>query len=224
MNEAEKKIVVELNNVYLKSDRGDQIFSDMSLKVDSGRSVLITGPAGSGKSSLVGLLLGMRFADEGSVEIFGERLQSSNKRRLNRIRRRIGGIGGLFQLIPSYTVAENIMFPLLLDGYSRKVRRERLMKMLAEFSLLKQTKEYPHALTRVENSMVQLARASIAHQPLMIIDEPLAGLDQNTYKRVLDFLVKVAISGRSMIIVASDRPVGDLPNTDYYEIMNGALQ
>jgi len=125
--------------------------------------------------------------------------------------------------MPSLTVAENITFPLVLSGTRRKVRRERLLKILTQFSLLKQAGEYPRSLTRVESTLVQFARSSIAHQPLMIVDEPLAGLDRKTYQRVLEYLVSVSLSGRSMIILCSDPPSQPLPHTDYYHISNRAL-
>jgi ABC-type ATPase involved in cell division len=219
----ERGPVVELNNVFLKTDRGDQIFRDLSLRLMPGRSAVITGPAGSGKSLLVEILIGARFADSGSVELFGHVLRRGKTGLIKKVRRRIGGVGGMFSLIPSYTVAENITFPLILAGEKKRFRKERLMKMLTEFSLLKQAGEYPKSLTRVENMLVQFARASIANQPLMIIDEPAAGLDSKTYKRVLDYLIKVAVSGRSMIIVTSERPKEDLPQTDYYQIVNRRL-
>ena len=125
--------------------------------------------------------------------------------------------------MPSYTVSENIQFPLVLGAERKKVRKERLMKMLTEFSLLKQAGTLPDKLTRVEHTLVQLARASIANQPLIIIDEPLAGLDQKTYERIYDYMVKLALSGRSMIIVTGETLPTNFPNTDRYQIMNGAL-
>ena len=112
---------------------------------------------------------------------------------------------------------------MILSGEKKKVRKERLLKMLTEFSLLKQSGEYPENLTRVENTLVQFARASVAHQPLLIIDEPLAGLDKKTYQRIYDYLVKLSLSGQSMIILSSETLDKGLPNTDSYLIMNGAL-
>ncbi len=216
-------ILVELNNVYLKSDRGGQVFRDLSFTLEAGRSAVITGAAGSGKTSLAELLVGLRPVQSGSVEVMGQTIKAKKVRTMKQVRRKIGGVGGIFGLMPSLTVAENITFPLVLAGERRRVRRERLLKMLTEFSLLKQAGEYPHSLTRVENTLVQFARASIAHQPLMLIDEPLAGLDRKTYQWIFEFLVSVSLSGRSMIILSSEILSRELPNTDYYQIIDGAL-
>ena len=217
------KLVIELDNVYMTSDRGDEVFRDLNLKLEAGRTAVITGPAGSGKSSLAELMVGERFADDGSVAIFGEIIKPGRRRLVKKIRKKIGGIGGIFSLIPSFTVAENITFPLVLTAERKSVRRDRLLKMLTEFSLLKQASEFPRRLTRVENSLVQFARASIANQPLIIIDEPSAGLDLKTYQRIFEYLVKLSLSGRSMVILSSETPPGEIPNTDFYRIEQGTL-
>ncbi len=218
------KLVVQLDNVYLTSDRGDTVFSNVDFRLASGESAVVVGPAGSGKTCLIELLIGRRAAGEGSVEVFGQNVRPKYRRRLSRIRRKIGGVGGIYGLAPSYTVAQNVVFPLILNGERRRVRRERLMKTLTEFSLLKQAGEYPVDLTRVEYTMAQFARASIANQPLLLVDEPLAGLDPKTYDRLFEYLLKVTASGRSMIIAMSDEPARTLPNTTVYHIEEGRLQ
>jgi len=216
-------VIVELSNVYLSSDRGEEVFSNLNFKLAVGQSAVITGAAGSGKSSFIELLVGRRATDSGSVEVFGECVNPRRKRQLNRMRRKIGGLGGLYGLIPSYTVAQNVAFPLVINGQRRKVQRERLMKVLAEFSLLKRSRVFPDSLTRVERTLVQFARATIASQPLLLVDEPLAGLDAATYERLQEHLVNISVSGRSMIMVTSDKPIKRLPNSDYYKIQGGAL-
>jgi ABC-type ATPase involved in cell division len=215
--------IIEMNNVFLDSDRGDQVFRDLSFRLQAGRSAVITGSAGAGKTLFAELLIARRFVDSGSVELFGELIGRRRKKLIREIRKKIGGVGGLYNLNPGMTVSENITFPLILDSQKKKVRRERLMKMLTEFSLVKQAGRYPDVLTRVENMLALFARASIANQPLMIIDEPAAGLDQQTFERVFEYLVKVSLSGRSMVILCSETPKQQLPNTDYYHISQGGL-
>lgn len=217
------KTIVELTNVYLKTDRGYEVFKDLNLKLLSGESAIIYGAAGSGKSTLIELLLGKRFADSGSVEMFGSMLKPRQKRLIKSVRRKIGGIGGLFSLVPTYTVAENITFPLVLSGVRKKMQKERLMTMLTEFSLLNQASVYPAKLTRVENTLVQFARANVAHQPLILIDEPLAGMDAKTYERIYEYMVKLAVSGLSMLIVSSEELKSNIPNTSSYHLINGGL-
>ena len=217
------KTIVELTNVYVKTDRGHDVFKDLNFKLLSGESAIIYGAAGSGKSTLIELIIGRKFADAGSVEVFGSLMKSNKKRHIKAVRRKTGGVGGIFSLVPNYTVSENIMYPLVLAGDSKKVRKERLLKMLTEFSLLKQANVYPDKLTRVENTLVQFARANVGHQPLILIDEPLAGLDQKTYERIYEYMVKLAVSGLSLVIVSSEELKAQLPNTSSYHLVNGVL-
>ena len=199
------------------------MFRDLNFHLKAGHSAIISGSAGSGKTSMVELLIGKRFAESGSVEVLGHQMLPRRNRQTREIRRKIGGIGGLFGLIPSYTVAQNIEFPMILAGARKKVRKERLLRMLTEFSLLTQASDYPSRLTRVENTLVQFARASVANQPLIIIDEPLAGLDTKTYQRILGYMVNLSVSGRSMIILSSQDLSREIPNVHHYTIVNGAL-
>ncbi|UCC45586.1 MAG: ATP-binding cassette domain-containing protein [Candidatus Zixiibacteriota bacterium] len=215
--------LVELVDVSMRSDRGESVFRDLTLDLLPGRSVVITGSSGSGKTMLGELLIGLRIPQSGKIRLFGHDLSRRKRSVVRRVRLQIGGVGGQFRLVPSLTVAQNISLPMVIAGERKKIRQERLRKMLAEFSLLRQAGEYPGSLTRVENTLVLLARASVANQPLMIIDEPLAGLDQKTFSRVADFLAKVSISGRSMIILASDPLPVQLPNSEQRQIVNGAL-
>ncbi len=102
-------VLVELNNVYLKSDRGGQVFRDLSFTLKAGRSAVITGAAGSGKTSLAELLVGLQPVQSGSVEVMGQTIKPEKARTIKQVRRKIGGVGGIFGLMPSLTAAENIL-------------------------------------------------------------------------------------------------------------------
>lgn len=218
-----KQTVIELNNVELRNDRGGYVFRDLSFSLKAGDAAVIIGQSGSGKSSLVELLVGLRFASAGSVEVFGELLAPGQRRAIRRARRQLGGVGGPFGLLPSLTVAENVTLPLVLAGVGKRTRSERLFKVLTEFSLLQLASSRPDALTRVETTLALLARASIANQPLLVVDEPLAGLDHTTWERVLETLSSIAVSGRSMLIVSAESPPREIPECTYCRIENGTL-
>ena len=219
-----KEPVVELKGIHLRTDRGGHVFRDLSLRLEPGQPAIVSGASGSGKTTLAELLVGLRQPDHGTVRLFGLEIKRSRRRLIKKIRRKIGGVGGPFGLVTSLSVAENITLPLVIAAERKKVQRERLLRMLSEFSLLKLAGKYPQHLTRVESTLVQVARATIANQPLIIIDEPSAGLDPVTYRRVFEFLVKVSLSGRSMLILASQDPPGKIPNCQSYQLSNGVLQ
>ncbi len=215
--------LVELHNVELKADRGTTVFKNLNLIVEPGASAIIAGPSGSGKSSLLDLITGRRFVAGGSVEVFGKIIQPRRKRLIRSIRKKIGGVGGPFGLVSSLKVSDNILLPLVIAGERPQAQKERLIKTLSELSLLSHASDYPSHLTRVQYTLAQVARATIANQPLILIDEPAAGLDQSTFAHVFEYLFKVAVSGRSMIIVCSEFPTQDLPRASRYRIVDGAL-
>ncbi len=216
--------IVEMGNIYLDSGKGEEIFRNLNFSLKSGRTAIITGGSGSGKTSFVELIVGRKFVKSGSVEVFGENIISGRKRIINKVRRLIGGVGGIFELIPSFTISQNIAFPVIVTAKSNKYRYERTLKMLTEFSLINRAGDYPSDLTRVQKALVQYARASVANQPLIIIDEPSAGLDHSTSERIFKYLQDVSMSGLSMIILCSEKISYELPNSDYYEIKNGTLE
>jgi putative ABC transport system ATP-binding protein len=218
------ELVVELDGIYVRNDRGGYVFRDLTLKIEPGQSAIIEGSSGSGKTTLAELLIGVRRPERGTMRLFGREIKPGRKRAVREARRKIGGVGGPFDLVPSLSVAENITLPLVISAERKKVQRERLLKMLSEFSLLKLAGRYPASLTRVERTLVQIARAAIGNQPLMIIDEPSAGLDPVTYERVAEFLVRIAVSGRSMILLVSQQPPGKIPNSRHYRLTNGVLE
>ena len=215
--------LVHLSNIQVRTKRGEELFSGLNFTLQAERSAVIIGGAGSGKSTFFELLLGMQRPLSGTIELFGEQFQRPSGRQLRRIRRKIGGVGGPFGLVPSLTVAENIQMPLIIAGERAEHQKERMLKLLGEFSLLNHAVQSPASLTRVEHMLVQIARASIAYQPLMIIDEPSAGLDSRTYSSVFEYLIQASQSGRSLIILSSEKPPMDIPNSDTYKISGGAL-
>ncbi len=219
-----KEPVVELNQVQLKADRGGYVFRDLNLTIENGESIVITGPSGSGKTMLAQMLVGLRFASGGTVKLFGNEIKPRKKRLIRKTRRMIGGVGGSFGLLPLFTVAENITLPLVIGAERKKLVKERLVRVLSEFSLLKLANKYPRHLTRVEDYLAQFARAAVANQPLIIIDEPLAGLDKKNYERISNFLVKVALSGRSMLILVSEPPTREIPNSRVLRFTNGGVE
>ena len=216
--------IVEMGNVYLDSAKGDEIFRNLNFSLKSGRTAIITGGPGSGKTSFVEMVVGRQFAKSGSVEVFGQIIKPGRRGIVNKVRRQIGGVGSIFELIPSYTIAQNISFPIVVAAKSKKYRHERTLKMLTEFSLINRAGDYPDDLTRVQKTLALFARASVANQPLIIIDEPSAGMDQSTSERIFKYLHDVSMSGLSMIILGSEKIKYDLPNTDYYEFKNGTME
>lgn len=219
----ERRTLLELRQVYLRSDRGETVFGDLNFRLDSGQSTIIVGPAGSGKSMFADLLLGYRFPLRGVIELFGETTQPGKNRVWKRVRRKIGGVGGRFALVPTLTIEENIALPLIIAGDRSMPVHARVSRCLTEYGITKLARQYPDSLARVENTLVQLARASVANQPLILIDEPAAGLDVRTYELVCDHLIRLSVSGRALLLLVSELPPREIVGSQVYHLRDGAL-
>jgi len=216
--------IVELIDITLTSDAGWRVFTGLNLAVSAGEAAIIVGPTGSGKTSLAEIICGARRPEAGTVLMFGDTLNIRRKGHLAAIRRKIGGIGGLYKLISNQSVYENLQAPLIIRGESAARRKQRVIQTLEEFNLGAKRHDKARMLSRGEQIIVMLARAVIATPPLLIIDEPMAGLDPETSSRVLETLKRLAVAGYAMIILSTGRTGLEIPDAKEYYILDGALQ
>lgn len=216
--------LLDIQHLKVKNARGDFVFTDLCLTLQAGQAMVITGPAGSGKSTLAELLVGLKVPTEGTMELFGEPVKPGRRRQWRKLRRKIGGVGGPWGLIPSLTVTENILLPMIIAGERPRIQRERLRKILGEFGLTRVAGHFPSNLTRVEAMLCQIARASIAGQPLVVLDEPSSGLDMPTYLQVCEFMVRASVSGQALLVLSSELPPREIPGSVRHRIVNGRLE
>src|SRR5690606_32499322 len=165
-------IVVEhLSRRVRDADGWLTILDDLSFEVEAGATVAIVGASGSGKSTLLGLLAGLDLADEGRIEIFGERiLDLDEDGRAAWRARNLGFVFQSFQLLPQMTAHENVMLPLELAGERQAAQRAR--ELLARVGLGDRLKHYPRTLSGGEQQRVAIARAFAPRPRLLFADEP----------------------------------------------------
>jgi len=174
--------------------------------------VVLLGRSGSGKSTLLNLISGIDEATTGKI-FFGEvelTALSENDRTLFR-RESIGIIFQSFNLIPTLTVAENMLLPMELNGRLSEERRAKALGVLEEVGLLNRQDSYPDRLSGGEQQRVALARA-LAHEPLLILaDEPTGNLDLKTADQVMQILHRlIHDEKRTMLIATHDRDILNL--------------
>lgn len=216
--------IVELIDITLTSDAGWGVFNGLNLAVNSGETAIIIGPTGSGKTSLAELLNGVRRPDSGTVLMFGKPVNVRRKSRLATMRRKIGGVGGQYRLISHQTVYENLQAPLIIRGETASRRKQKINQTLDDFNLGAKRRDRARTLSRGEQIIAMLARAVVATPPLLLIDEPLAGLDLETAGKVLDSLKRLAVAGYTMIILTTGRTGLEIPEAKEYYILDGVLQ
>nr|MBN2277505.1 ATP-binding cassette domain-containing protein [candidate division Zixibacteria bacterium] len=216
--------IVELVDVSLANPGGREIFSEMNFTLTAGETAVIVGQTGSGKTSLVEMLIGYKRPDSGIVRVFGRNINLSSEGQIGLIRKKIGGVGGIFRTVDHLSVYENCLLPLLLNGEKTSVSRPKVMQILTQFNLLNKKGENAGNLSRGERVLLMLGRALAANQPLLLIDEPLAGLVESTSSMVLKRIQRLAVSGHSLIILTTGQTGLAISGSREYHISDGKLK
>ncbi len=181
--------------------RGNRkVLTNVNLQVDPGELVCIVGKSGSGKTTMIELLTGIRFPDTGAVEVDGMNIEKVPQEALQLYRRRLGVVFEGGKLLPNRTVWENVAFPLQIIGASEGATDKRVREVLRAVELQDREEELPEHLTLDERIRVAVARA-IAHKPLIVLaDEPLAALTTEEAAEVKDLLRRVHGSGATVVV------------------------
>ena len=198
---------VELDGVFLSlpSAAGPvEILRDLSFRVETGERVAVTGPSGSGKSSLISVAAGLELPTAGTVSLFGQDLGKLDEDGRARLRRgRVSLVFQSFHLLPNMTAAENIAAPLEIAG--RRDAAELARSWLERVGLAARGRHYPHQLSGGEQQRVALARALAPRPALLFADEPTGNLDAANAALVADLMFDLVIeTGAALVLVTHD--------------------
>lgn len=202
----------ELDNASLSLEGNAgriDILHNISIKVETGTSVGLIGPSGSGKSSLLMLLGGLERATSGSVMAMGKNLSEMNEDALARLRREnMGVVFQSFHLIPTMTALENVATPLELAG--RKDAFERAAAELEAVGLGHRLDHYPNQMSGGEQQRVALARAAAPQPNIVLADEPTGNLDGANGSAIMDLLFGLQERhGSTLILVTHAEELAD---------------
>lgn len=187
--------VVEIRDLVKRYAVGGGHFTalrDVTMDMAVGEFTGLVGPSGSGKTTLLNIIGGLDAPSEGSVTVLDMPLGGKNHKQLAELRRL--GIGFIFQtfnLLPVYTVFENVEFPLLLLGMSTGERKKAVDQALEWVDLTDKVKSRPAQLSGGECQRVAIARAIVKKPKLIIADEPTANLDAKNSHNVMGLLVNL---------------------------------
>jgi lipoprotein-releasing system ATP-binding protein len=210
---------------YASGDQRLEIISDLTLAVDQGEMIGITGVSGSGKSTLLHLIGGMDRPDRGSIRILDRTLSSLNPQELSQFRNKtIGFIFQFHHLLPEFTALENVMMPLLLRGASITEAIAPAKALLEDVGLENRAHHRPGELSGGEQQRVALARALVGKPQLLLADEPTGNVDTQTGQTIARlFQVMHAKHGLTSIIVTHNDKLAQICSHTY-RLENGKLQ
>ncbi len=188
---------------YREAQTRRAVLEDVNLDIERGEFVAVTGRSGTGKSTLLNLISGIDVPDSGAIVLDGVDLTAFGEReRTLKRRHAVGFVFQFFNLIPTLSVAENLMLPLELIGSNRDVARERVTTMLERVDLASRAESFPDRLSGGEQQRVAVARALVHEPDLVLADEPTGNLDAETGRMVLTLLSEMSRdAGKTLIIV-----------------------
>mgnify|MGYP002345423272 CR=1 FL=1 len=162
---------------------------DVTLSIARGRFVGVTGASGSGKSTLMNLLGGLDTPSAGTIRVAGRSISDLGKKELALYRRNtIGMIFQSFNLVNAYTAIENVAFPLLFAGVTKKQRLDRAAELLDSVGLEGRKSHRPTELSGGEQQRVAIARALVNRPQILLADEPTGNLDSRTSRQIVEIL------------------------------------
>ncbi len=193
-----------VSKVYDQGQRRVVALEDLCLTIEAGEFVVVTGPSGSGKSSLLHLAGGLDVPTGGQVIVQGCETRTMSDDDLTLLRRnRIGFVFQFFNLMPTLTVLENTVLPALLSGERFASVRPIAQSLLERVGLLNRMAHLPEELSGGEMQRVAIARALINDPPILLADEPTGNLDSVTGGEILA-LLKQLHGDRTIVIVTHD--------------------
>lgn len=193
--------MIELDEVEV-SFEGRRVLGPLSGRFGKG-NLAIVGPSRSGKTTLMRAMVGLLRPSSGRVLVDGEDLARLDRDSLRRVRLRFGLIFQSDALFDSMDVLDNVMFPLRRRGIPAAEAKERAMQALASVGLDAQARTLPERLSGGMKKRLGLARAIVARPRYLLADDPLAGLDPGTARRMLDLLFGLWSSEKGGLIIAA---------------------
>src|SRR5919197_460969 len=182
---------------------------DVSFVIEKGEFVFIVGASGSGKSTIVRLVLKELEPTQGKIVVGGRDLARLKRSKVPLLRRNVGCVFQGFKLLPNRTAAENVAYALKVQGEPGTAIRRKVPEVLNLVGLAHKMSSYPDELSGGEQQRVSIARAFVNHPPLLICDEPTGNLDPDTSVGIMQLLYRINRSGTTILMVTHDREMVD---------------
>ncbi len=196
---------------------------DVTFLIEKGEFVFVVGASGSGKSTVIRLLLKELEPTSGRVLVGGRDLGRLKRSRIPLLRRNVGCVFLDFKLLPNRTAAENVAYALKVQGEPTDAIRRKVPEALGLVGLAHKGSSLPEELSGGEQQRVSIARAVVNHPPLLVCDEPTGNLDPDTSVGIMQLLYRINRAGTTILMVTHDREMVDKMRKRVIALEDGRL-
>lgn len=196
---------------------------DIDLEISRGEFVFLVGASGSGKTSLLRLLLREEEATSGEIRVGGYDLRRLPNRQVPQYRRSIGMVFQDYKLLNNKTVWENVAFALEVIGTSRSTIKSLVPKVLKTVGLTGKENNYPRELSGGEQQRVTIARAYVNHPQLLLADEPTGNLDPTTSLGIMEVLDAISRTGTTIVMATHNEEIVNSMRKRVVELNKGSI-
>jgi cell division transport system ATP-binding protein len=215
--------VIEFRGVSKKYSSGDVGLDHATFSVDREEFVFLVGSTGSGKSTVMRLLIKELEPTAGTIRVAGHDLSEIRRRRVPYYRRNVGMVFQDFKLLPNRTVYGNVAYALQVTGGSRREIREKVPDILRLTGLSTKLHNYPDQLSGGEQQRVSIARAFVNHPPLLLADEPTGNIDPETSIDIMRLLYRINRTGTTVLVATHDQAMVDKMRRRVLELSHGRI-
>ena len=195
--------IIELKNVNKWFDKF-QVLKEINLEVKAKEKIVVCGPSGSCKSTLIRCINRLEEHQEGSIVVDGNEI-SENTKNIESIRANVGMVFQQFNLFPHLSILDNCsLAPIWVKKLPKKQAEELAMENLKRVQIVDQAAKFPGQLSGGQQQRAAIARALCMEPKIMLFDEPTSALDPEMIKEVLDVMVDLAKGGMTMIVVTHE--------------------
>jgi cell division transport system ATP-binding protein len=216
--------MIRFENVS-KTYKGGSVaaLADVTLDITKGEFVFLVGASGSGKTTMLKLLLREERIDNGRIWVAGREIDTLSNWRVPYLRRNLGCVFQDFRLLPNKTVFQNVAFALEVIGRPRQVIASQVPQVLELVGLGQKSKRLPDELSGGEQQRVAIARAFVNRPLILLADEPTGNLDPSTSQGIMGLLDRINRTGTTVVMATHDSTIVDMMRRRVIEIERGRV-